>query len=97
MRFNWDPDKDSANRRKHRVSFEEATLVFLDSNRLETFDDRHDEPRWVVLGVIDRHLFVVVYALEKGEENAEENESIRLISARRANAQERKTYREFRD
>jgi uncharacterized DUF497 family protein len=89
VRFSWDRNK--ANRRKHGVSFDEASQVFLDPNRIEAYDDRHDEPRWFVVGTGTGMVLAVVYALQD-----EESEVIRLISARRANAQERRTYREFR-
>ena len=48
MNFEWDPDKADANLRKHQVSFEDASRVFLDPNRIETFDSRdaYGEDRW---------------------------------------------------
>jgi uncharacterized DUF497 family protein len=91
VRFSWNRNKAAANRRKHGVTFEEATGVFLDPDRIEGYDNRHDEPRWIVIGVADTVLLVVAYAVLD-----QENEVIRLISARRADAQERRTYREFR-
>jgi uncharacterized protein len=48
MEFEWDSNKADANLRKHRVSFEDATRVFLDPHRIETFDDweTYGEDRW---------------------------------------------------
>lgn len=40
IEFDWDPHKAQSNLSKHRVCFEEAARVFLDPNRIETFDDR---------------------------------------------------------
>ena len=40
MEFEWDPHKAESNLRKHRISFEDAIQVFLDPNRIETFDAR---------------------------------------------------------
>ena len=39
MQFEWDPEKAQANRRKHKVSFEEAVTVFYDPLSA-TFDDQ---------------------------------------------------------
>ena len=93
MRFEWDEAKAIANRRKHRLSFELAARVFLDANRLEVFDDREDygEDRWITIGLVDPVLLVVVYTLRGAK-----GEVVRLISARRANGQEKKAYRQAR-
>ena len=93
MRFEWDEAKSIANRRKHRLSFELAARVFLDANRLEVFDDREDygEDRWITIGLVDPVLLVVVYTLRGAK-----GEVVRLISARRANGQEKKAYRQAR-
>ena len=91
MEFEWDPDKADANLRKHRVSFEDATLVFLDPLRIETFDDRENygEDRWKTVGLVAPALLAVVYTVR-----GEDGKIIRLISARKADAHERAQYRE---
>lgn len=91
MEFEWDPDKADANLRKHRVSFEDATLVFLDPLRIETFDDRENygEDRWKTVGLVAPALLAVVYTVR-----GEDGKIIRLISARKADAYERAQYRE---
>lgn len=91
MRFCWDQDKDRTNRRKHHVSFEVAARVFLDPQRIEIYDDRQSEERWITIGTVEPAVLVVVYTVRD-----EEGEVIRLISARRANAQETRAYRERR-
>ena len=89
LRFAWDAAKEAENRRKHRVSFEEAETVFSDDYALLIDDPEHsdDEDRFVLMGLSARlRTLVVVHAYQ-------ENEGIiRLISARKANSQERALY-----
>jgi uncharacterized DUF497 family protein len=87
--FEWDPRKESANRRKHGVAFEEATTVFDDLLSVTIPDPDHaiDEDRFVIIGVSDhRNLLVVVHTIR--------GERIRLISARPAIKHERRKYEE---
>ena len=86
MRFEWDPAKYLLNERTHGVPFEYAAHVFVDQSRLDSEDDREDygEERRVTTGRIDERVFVVVYT-ERGD-------TIRLISARKANAREERDY-----
>ena len=83
--FQWDSEKATLNWRKHTVNFEDAALVFADKNRIERYDDEHsfDEDRYITIGKVEGILFVIY---------TERGEIIRLISARRANAQERRDY-----
>ncbi len=95
MKFEWDPDKEKTNRRKHRVSFIEACYVFADKYMLTLFDDEHsgEEERWISMGRLpnDKVLVVVhTYRKTKGVE------SVRIISARRATKHEEKKYFERR-
>ncbi|MEO8659925.1 MAG: BrnT family toxin [Bryobacteraceae bacterium] len=90
VRFEWDHDKDATNRRKHRLGFETAKLVFDDPNCL-TFVERvaDGEERWHAIGEIGGSLIVTVvhiYRLERADE------VVRIISARRADPQERRLY-----
>ncbi len=92
-RFVWDGAKAANNLRKHRVSFEEACTIFADSNILTIPDDEHsnEEDRWVSLGVSSRlRILLVVHLWPEQSESGEE--VIRIISARRANARERRDY-----
>ncbi|OGW67091.1 MAG: hypothetical protein A3H49_00600 [Nitrospirae bacterium RIFCSPLOWO2_02_FULL_62_14] len=87
--FEWDEQKARQNKKKHAVSFEEASTVFGDPLSI-TIDDplhSHDENRYVTIGrsIADR-LVVVVHA-DRGERT-------RLISARIATRRERTTYEE---
>ncbi len=89
-RFEWDPRKDAANRRKHRVGFDEARTVFYDELALLIVDPDHsaDEDRFILLGRSAATRVLVVCHCYR-----ESDEVIRLISARRANAKERAQYR----
>jgi len=91
LRFEWDPRKAAANRRKHGVSFTEAESVFADEHALLLDDPEHSdtEDRFLLLGLSGalRDL-VVVHCYRAGDA------VIRLISARRADAEERRQYDE---
>ena len=87
MRFEWEPRKAARNRRKHGVSFEEAVTVFYDP-LAASFDDHHHsegERRQITVGYSSKgRLLVVCHTDRPG--------ALRLISARRANARERKNH-----
>ena len=89
LRFEWDEAKDRLNRRKHRVSFQEAETVFLDERALLIADLEHStaEDRFVLLGLSSTvRMLVVCHCYRKG------SNLIRLISARRATRKERDQY-----
>jgi uncharacterized DUF497 family protein len=84
----WDANKNSANVRKHGVSFEEAQALFTSSEGyLEIFDDAHSdaEDRFIAIGPIARGLVLVVWT-ERDED------VIRIISARWATPAERNLF-----
>ncbi len=89
LRFKWDQRKNSANKRKHGVSFEEARTVFYDDRALllEYVDEEHDEDRFVLLGLSAGLRTLVVCHCYR-----EEDLLIRIISARKANREERRDY-----
>jgi len=89
MKFEWDIKKALANQSKHGVCFEDAAQVFLDPNRIETFDGReaYGEDRWKTVGLVSLALLAVVYTVRE-----KDSETIRLISARKADAYERTQY-----
>lgn len=89
MDFEWDADKAAQNLRKHGVQFSVAARVFFDPYRIEVYDEREDygEDRWATIGYVAPALLYVVYTIRSGE-------TIRIISARKANDQERKQYRQ---
>lgn len=89
IKFEWDPRKDAANRRKHGVSFEEAQSVFFDENAIQFYDEDHSEQedRFIMLGLSIRSRILVVCHCERIS-----GEVIRIISARKATSSERKFY-----
>jgi uncharacterized protein len=90
--FTWDPDKALLNERKHGVTFEEARTAFYDDNAriLDDPDHSDDEDRFLLLGVSSRMRILVVCHCYREEDN-----EIRLISARKATKPERKQYEDF--
>ncbi len=89
MTFEWDADKAAQNFTKHRILFEYASRVFLDPYRLEIRDNRVDygEIRYKTIGMVQERLLVVIYTIR--------GENIRIISARRAEAYEKRQYHEI--
>lgn len=88
--FEWDPAKASSNQRKHRVSFEEASTAFGDPLSITIEDAAHTRPgeeRFITLGLSNAGRLLVVVHLD-------EEESIRIISARVATRRERNQYEE---
>jgi uncharacterized protein len=93
MRWIWDPHKDRANKRDHRLSFETAQLVFDDVLAVSRPDPTMDEERWQTVGLIGQVIvFVVHTSPERDREGGEEVG--RIISARKATPHERKAYEE---
>ena len=89
MQFSWDPQKATANLRKHGVSFEEASTVFRDALSATGSDPDHSigERRFVTFGISSRNRLLVVAHTDEGE-------SMRIFSARPLTRQERKIYEE---
>ncbi|HEY3354546.1 MAG TPA: BrnT family toxin [Polyangia bacterium] len=89
LRFAWDVRKDRANQREHGVSFDEARSVFWDENAKLYSDPDHsrDEDRFILLGTSALlRVLVVCHCSREG------GDVIRIISARRATARERRSY-----
>ncbi len=88
--FEWDETKAIANVRKHGISFEVAARVFADPYATSSQDRiESGEHRWQTVGMADGFLLVLVAHTVLHNDNTE---LIRIISARRANKQERKHY-----
>jgi uncharacterized protein len=89
LSFEWDPKKAAANVRKHGVSFEDARTVFEDDEALFLPDPEHSahEDRAVLLGLSAALRVLVVVHCERSD-----GDVIRLISARKADPQERQLY-----
>lgn len=84
----WDETKNRENQRKHGVSFEEAGELFTAGGEyLELFDQAHSdaEDRFIAIGPIPHGVVLVVWTQP-------DDETVRLISARRATRRERALY-----
>ena len=85
VEFEWDTEKESKNFQKHGIKFKTAVKVFKDSKKLIRYDHEHpEEERYDVLGYVGKVLFVVITYRQKNV--------IRIISARKASAEERSRY-----
>lgn len=87
--FEWDEGKDKLNQKKHNVSFDEGRSVFYDTNAVQFFDKEHsgNEERFIMLGM-SRNLRILIVC-----HSVKENDDvIRIISARKATASERTYY-----
>ena len=93
-RYKWDPAKARSNWTKHRVTFEQARDAFKDLHALDELDDKEDygEDRFNLTGMVDGRLLVVTYAQTIDESTGDE--IIRIISARKAERGEAKSYHE---
>ncbi len=92
IQFKWDNKKAANNLQKHSVSFEEASTAFNDPFARIVFDPDHseDEDRFILLGMSTTARLLVVCHCYR-----DQDEVIRIISARKADKQERKQYGEF--
>lgn len=91
MRVAWDEAKNLANRRKHGISFEEAEELFASrSDYLEIFDEAHSESedRFIAIGPVTRGLILVVWT-------EQDDDTLRIISARWAGEREQALYRSY--
>jgi uncharacterized protein len=89
LHFAWDESKNAANKRTHGISFEEAQTVFFDESAMEFFDPEHSraEARFLLLGLsFGLRTLMVCHCYR------EQDEVIRIISARKATAKERSIY-----
>lgn len=88
VRFQWDPEKEAANREKHGVGFDQAReLLEGDADFWEIFDEEHSvvEERFIAVGPITTGIVLVVWT-EPGDD------VVRIISARRATRRERELF-----
>jgi uncharacterized protein len=91
VKFAWDDAKDRANQRKHDISFAEASELFVSGvDYLEIFDVEHSdtEDRFIAIGPIRRGLVLVSWT-------EQDDDTIRIISARRTKRREAMWYREW--
>lgn len=89
MRFEWDPRKAAANRRKHGIGFRDAITVFFDANARIFADPDHSEGelRELIVGYDSSGRLLIVSFVER-------EGNIRIVSARRATTRERHNHEE---
>ena len=89
MNFEWDRLKNEANIAKHNLDFTDAPRIFELPLRI-SLDERQDygEDRWVGLGMLDGRVVVVVFT-------EPDEDTIRIISLRKALPYERKLYEQY--
>ena len=92
LKFTWDGRKNAANQKKHGVSFEEAKTVFYDefARLISDPDHSEEEDRYILLGRSSRLCLLIVCHCYR-----EDDETIRIISARKANRLEKRQYEDF--
>jgi len=86
MTFEYDPDKSATNLVKHGIDFDQAQLLWLDSNALEIEAKSDTENRFALIGKIDEKIWIAFYTYR--------SESVRLISVRRTRENEKRIYDE---
>jgi len=89
MKFEWDENKNRINRIKHGISFQEAETVFDDENAVVIYDDKHSisEERFIIIGIDFNYRELTVCHCYRGKDD-----TIRIISARKASKNEFKLY-----
>ena len=93
MYFTWDDEKEKANLRKHKVSFETAAWAFFDNFSVDLQDKYHDEnePRRNIIARPPSNVNVI-FVVYVERFNINNHDLIRIISARKANGKEKKLY-----
>ena len=89
MSWIWDENKNDENKRKHKISFEDAQRVFDDPLYSTDKDPHPYEERYRAIGMVEGRLVLVVHTLTDGDA-----ETGRIISARKPERYERQAYEE---
>lgn len=92
INFEWDENKNEINKKKHKISFEEAQTVFYDEEALVIDDPEHsqEEERFIILGLSKKANLLVVCHCYRASDTV-----IRIISARKATKSETNQYNEW--
>lgn len=83
-KFEWDNNKNRSNQKKHGISFEDASDIFNDNDRIQYQETRDGEKRYKIIGKAFEAIITVIYTMR--------DLIVRIISARRSNKDERKAY-----
>ena len=95
MGFGWDDDKNDWNRKTHGINFNMAALVFGDPNLVllkDRIDEETGEQRWHAIGLANAAVLFVVHVYRRARNDHQNEEIIRIISAREANQRECRVY-----
>ncbi len=89
MKFEWDREKNQANIAKHELDFADAPRVFQLPLRI-SLDERQNygEDRWIGIGMLEGRVVIVVFT-------EPDEQTIRIISLRKAIPYERKRYEQY--
>lgn len=89
LQFEWDSKKSQSNKRKHGITFEEASTVFGDLLSITIPDRTHSigEDRFITIGTSINDKFIVVVHTDR-------DDIIRIISARKATRNEKRQYKQ---
>ena len=87
LRFEWDGRKAQSNKRKHGITFEEASTIFADPLSITILDPAHSisEDRFITIGTSVNHKLIVVVHTDR-------DDIIRIINARKATRNEKSQY-----
>jgi len=90
IKFEWNDSKAKSNKKKHGVSFEEAKSVFYDEFAIQFYDEKNSkaEDRFLLLENSNKTRILLICHCER-----ESGYLVRIISARKATAKERKLYK----
>lgn len=83
-KFEWDNKKNRSNQKKHGISFEDASDIFSDNDRIQYQESRDGEKRYKIIGKAFEAIITVIYTMR--------DLIVRIISARRSSKDERKAY-----
>ena len=91
IQFEWDNNKNATNIKKHKISFEEASTVFYDDRAILFDDPEHscEEERFLIIGTTMSSKICIVSHCYR-----DDDEIIRIISARKATKSEQNVYEE---
>ena len=84
MKFEFDPRKNSINKKKHGIDFGEAQVLWEDRDRLQVPARTEEEPRFMLIGKIGNKHWSAAFTVRNGR--------IRIISVRRARTKEIEKY-----
>jgi len=84
MTFEWDEGKSRINKAKHGIDFESAKNLWLDEDRIEIHAPHPLENRSIIIAKYQHKLWAAIYTIR--------DDTIRLISVRRARRREVNIY-----